>query len=204
MRGLLNVLVLALAVALVGFVWLRVAKTLTKAVPPAPVIGQPKAVAWGNHVFPNRAGLEAWLKQRGVAYSVWASRHPVGVALIDHRTIHVATRVPAVPKTAQRVAAAHKQPARAAPARATTLPAKPRHSATATAAGATTATAGVGSRRLVTDFLWVIASLFLALALIPARFVASYSRIRFQPEHRTVLAAAAVAMAIGILADGAL
>ncbi len=213
MRGLLNVVLFAVVVALVGLVWLQVAKTLTKTVPPAPIVGQPKAVAWGAHVFPNRAGLEAWLRERGIAYSVWAARHPAGVSLIEHRAIHASTGVMAVRKPATRVAIAHKEHATAAgtprhasrqPAPAKTRPVAPRVSPTTATVGITASTAGSGSRQLMRDLLWVIALLVFAIAFIPTRLVARYSRVKLLPEHRTILAAAAVAMAVGILAAGSL
>jgi hypothetical protein len=34
------------------------------------------AVVWGTLVFQSPSGLDVWLRRHGVAYSVWADRHP--------------------------------------------------------------------------------------------------------------------------------
>jgi hypothetical protein len=36
-----------------------------------------RSVVWANRVFLTRHSLSHWLHVRGVAYSVWAERHPL-------------------------------------------------------------------------------------------------------------------------------
>ena len=54
--------------------WYYVAQTLRHA---RPVPTDPaSSVFWGSLYFNTAPDLSQWLRRRGVAYSVWASRHP--------------------------------------------------------------------------------------------------------------------------------
>jgi hypothetical protein len=53
-----------------------VGRTIADARPVGGSFVPPTAVVWGNLVFSSRPPLAAWLHRRGVAYSVWAERHP--------------------------------------------------------------------------------------------------------------------------------
>ena len=71
----------AAAAATIAIPWYFVARTLQTATPvPSEVAAA--GVIWGDRVFPSRAPLAHWLRFRGVAYSVWASRHPPAAARI--------------------------------------------------------------------------------------------------------------------------
>lgn len=71
----------AVAVASVAIPWYFVARTLENATPvPATVLAS--SVIWADRVFPSRRPLARWLHFRGVAYSVWASRHRPAAARI--------------------------------------------------------------------------------------------------------------------------
>jgi hypothetical protein len=72
-----RLLVVAAAVAGAALAWYSVVRTVSDvrrvsvgAVPTA------SAIAWGDRVFTTRLPLAAWLRHHGVAYVVWADRHP--------------------------------------------------------------------------------------------------------------------------------
>lgn len=83
MPGVINVLLGIAVVAVAAVVWVVVIHSLTKPPKPAPVIGRPDAVVWGNRVFTSRAEFAHWLKARGLSYSRWAKTHPDGVRIIN-------------------------------------------------------------------------------------------------------------------------
>jgi hypothetical protein len=71
----------AVAVATVAIPWYFVARTLQNATPvPSTVVAS--SVTWADRVFPSQRPLAHWLHVRGVAYSVWALRHPPAAARI--------------------------------------------------------------------------------------------------------------------------
>lgn len=73
------VMIMAGAVA-IAVPWYYVAQTLRHA---RPVSTQPaSSVFWGSLYFNTRGDLSTWLRHRGVAYSVWARRHPPAAARI--------------------------------------------------------------------------------------------------------------------------
>jgi hypothetical protein len=72
----------AAAVATVAIPWYFVARTLQDATP-VPATVAATSVIWADLVFPSRRPLAHWLHARGVAYSVWASRHPPAAARIE-------------------------------------------------------------------------------------------------------------------------
>jgi hypothetical protein len=75
------VMLAAAALATIAIPWYLVARTLQNAEPvPSSVVAG--GVIWADRVFPSRGPLAHWLHVRGVAYSVWASRHPPAAARI--------------------------------------------------------------------------------------------------------------------------
>lgn len=71
----------AAALTAIAIPWYLVARTLQTATPvPSTVVAT--SVIWADRVFPARGALAHWLHRRGVAYSVWASRHPPAAARI--------------------------------------------------------------------------------------------------------------------------
>ena len=64
----------------VAIPWFYVVRTLSTARP----ISTPPAssVFWGSVYFNTARDLSHWLHRRGVAYSVWAHRHPPAAARI--------------------------------------------------------------------------------------------------------------------------
>ena len=74
-------MVAATALATIAIPWYFVARTLQTATPvESRVVAT--SVIWADRVFPARGPLAHWLHVRGVAYSVWASRHPPAAARI--------------------------------------------------------------------------------------------------------------------------
>lgn len=178
-RRSLNILLLGAALVPVGFVWWSAIHTIVTDTPPPPVLAQPRALAWGDRVFTNPGQLEAWLRQRGIAYDVWARRHKSAAAIVEHRAVSV----PAV------------RSAPATPARASAPASKRRpHRATPT-------TASFKSSAVVGIAAWILVSLLAVAAFAPRRWY-----FRISPEIvgdcRTAAAAAAGAVALGAIAAG--
>jgi hypothetical protein len=46
------------------------------------------SVVWGDRVFVGPGSLGHWLKVRGVAYPVWAERHPPANHLLQREKAH--------------------------------------------------------------------------------------------------------------------
>jgi hypothetical protein len=57
------------------------------AAPSAPAAGRPQAIHWGHRAYSSRAPLASWLSARGASYPLWARRHPVGAAIVEHRPL---------------------------------------------------------------------------------------------------------------------
>lgn len=64
------------AVVALAIPFYLVGKTLHN-VHPARSSAVAQSIVWGDRVFLTPHTLGRWLRSRGVAYSVWASRHPV-------------------------------------------------------------------------------------------------------------------------------
>lgn len=73
-------------------------------------------VIWGGEEHRTRASLEAWLRERGASYEVWAERHPAAAARLESAP-GGAEPTPVVPEPGRGDAAAP-----AAEAKWTTLP----------------------------------------------------------------------------------
>lgn len=88
-RGKAVVLVVALLLILAtaGFVWVEVARKLSKPepvfVPKPPVVS---GVVWSNRVFTDRAALRRWLAARHLSYVAWERAHPAAAALLRSRS----------------------------------------------------------------------------------------------------------------------
>lgn len=220
-RSLLNLVALAALVVLLLFVWLQVVKTLTATVhPPAPV-GTPNAVAWGGRVFSSQAKLEAWLRERGISYSVWARRHRGAVSIVGPGSAAVSAphRSAAAKGTAAKSSAAKgpaakspaakgpavKSPAAKSPTASSRLVrrAVPASSAAPPRAASASATGSSGSRtggsNLPNGLLWACALLLGAVAVAPRRLIARVSTSWLGPDQRTILAAAAGSLAFGLI-----
>jgi hypothetical protein len=187
-KWLFNLVILAVVLALLFFVWLRVVRTLTATVDkPAPV-GKPKAFAWGDRVFSSQAQLEAWLKERGISYSVWARRHPAAIGVVAPGSVGTSTP--------SRTAAKHT---------VTSSPAAkvaPSHSTPATRV-ATSANVGSSSAswtsRVAIGVLWAFVLSLAAVAVAPRQLAMRASIYWLGPEQRMMLGAAAGAFAVGLL-----
>lgn len=85
------------AIALTTLVWVRAIESLTN---PKPTTAQtrPQAFVWGDRVFQSKPLMEQWLRERGIAYSVWAKRHPAAVGIINPKLRHAAVTTTAKPK----------------------------------------------------------------------------------------------------------
>jgi hypothetical protein len=65
--------------------WYFVVRTLREARPVVAARIAPTGVVWGGRVFVARGPLHHWLHFRGVAYSVWAYRHPAAASVLASR-----------------------------------------------------------------------------------------------------------------------
>ena len=85
------------AIALTTLVWVRAIESLTN---PKPTTAQtrPQAFVWGDRVFQSKPLMEQWLRERGIAYSVWAKRHPAAVGIINPKLRRTAVTSAAKPK----------------------------------------------------------------------------------------------------------
>jgi hypothetical protein len=70
-----NLLLILAAIAAIGVPMYFVVRTIADARPVVSFV-PPTAVVWGDRVFSSRPPLAVWLHRRGVAYAVWAERHP--------------------------------------------------------------------------------------------------------------------------------
>lgn len=79
------------AVTMVGVVYLGAQFFDSRPQPPQP---QAKGIVWAGRTFVDLAQFSHWLRSRGVAYEVWALRHPTraGIAPIRRPTIPEAQR----------------------------------------------------------------------------------------------------------------
>lgn len=62
--------------------------------PPPPSHAQAKGIVWGGRTFVDLAEFSRWLRSQGVAYEVWALRHPTraGIAPLRAPTVPQAER----------------------------------------------------------------------------------------------------------------
>jgi hypothetical protein len=70
-----NHLLVLVALAAMAVPWYLVGREIADAKPAVRSLAA-TGIVWGDRVFTARAPLSAWLHRRGVAYVVWARRHP--------------------------------------------------------------------------------------------------------------------------------
>jgi hypothetical protein len=121
------VLLLFVGVAAVAATWLKVAQTLSDAVPQQPV-AHPSAIVWSDRVFETPAALRAWLRSHGATYIAWSKQHGLAAATLEHVTPPIVTTQAAQTRTAVTTSAAQTRPA------VTTQAAQPRPAVTTQAA----------------------------------------------------------------------
>ena len=210
-RRLGNLVILVVVLGLLLVVWFWVVRTLTATVKPQATIGKPTALAWGDRVFSSQAQLEAWLRERGISYSVWASRHRAALEIVGFPVTVPARRQSATKragtsshltkKPVRTHTSAPKRVAAASSAQATKkVAAVPRTAAKrVVAVAAVSSASGSGSSGLVSGLLWGVILLLAAVATAPARLVARVPVYRLRPDQRAIVGAAAVAFAVGLL-----
>jgi hypothetical protein len=80
------IVALPLIVATAAFVWVDVARKLSKPkpvfVPKPPVVS---GVVWSDRVFIDRAAFRRWLAARHLSYVEWERAHPNAAALLRSR-----------------------------------------------------------------------------------------------------------------------
>ena len=76
-------LLIIAALVAIAIPWYTVARTIANAKPAdrSPVMSS--GVVWAERVFTSKPPLTAWLRRHGVAYSVWAGRHPVAGSALE-------------------------------------------------------------------------------------------------------------------------
>jgi hypothetical protein len=57
--------------------------------PPPPSQPQAKGIVWGGRTFVDLAEFSRWLRSQGVAYEVWALRHPTRAGIAPLRPVEV-------------------------------------------------------------------------------------------------------------------
>jgi hypothetical protein len=80
------VLGLAVFAAVMALLVSSIVKTLKHVKPVQSSKPPVSAVVWGDYVFSSPSPMAHWLKQHGVAYSVWAQRHPPANHLLKKKT----------------------------------------------------------------------------------------------------------------------
>lgn len=88
MRVEIVIALVCCAVTMLGVVYLG-AQVFNS--PPSPPQPQAKGIVWGGRTFVDLAEFSRWLRARGVAYEVWALRHPTRAGIAPIRS-------PAVPQ----------------------------------------------------------------------------------------------------------
>jgi hypothetical protein len=171
---------LVLGIALVVFMWVRIANLLTADAPTVtPLAQQPVSIVWGNHVFSSRAALDRWLRANHINVTTWLRQHPDAERIIDGKP------APTAPK-ADRTAAAPKKRVAAAPV-AVEAP--------------SSSSSRVGS--LGVDLLVALAFLLGGFAFAPrSAWRIVLRRLRGSAEQRIYAAAGAVGILFGLLVGG--
>jgi uncharacterized protein YfaQ (DUF2300 family) len=150
------------------------------AAPSAFAAGRPQAIHWGHRAYSSRAPLASWLSAHGASYPIWARRHPVGAAIVEHRPLP-----PKPPRTAPQAPPRPKPPAHEMPA-----PRQPSGSRIS-----------VASVRYV---LLVLAALVMLAAAAPAALVRPGGRGAWlSTTRRTYVFALGLSVCVGVLIAGA-
>ena len=86
-------LVLAILAVLFGGLIVAIVRTLRHVKPVRSEVPPVSAIVWGDRVFFGPGSMKHWLKVRGVAYSVWAERHPPADNLLQREKAHREAKV---------------------------------------------------------------------------------------------------------------
>lgn len=177
---LVPALAFALAiVAVVAFVWIRVALTLTKTVEPTRPIGTPSALGWGERVFTSKAELRRYLAARHIPYAAWAREHPSAIAVLEHR-------LPPAPAATTATTPGAPPPSAALP-RASAL----RHDSGNPASGI--------AHVLLLLLPWAAFAALVALVSVPPVVVWERTGIELTPERRVIVGTVAAVLALGLV-----
>jgi hypothetical protein len=204
------VLLLFVGVAAVAATWLKVAQTLSDAVPQQPV-AHPSAIVWSDRVFETPAALRAWLRSHGATYIAWSKQHGLAAATLEHVTPPIVTTQAAQTRTAVTTSAAQTRPAvttqAAQPRPAVTTPvhaspARPAASADATAPAhrAPQHSARAADVRLAIEMLLLLLAGGCAFtAVLPGPIRRRFPRVTAKVwPYRDLLGAGAAALVIGL------
>jgi hypothetical protein len=182
---------IALGLVVLAVPWYFVARTIENARPAAKSSVRANAVVWSDRVFSAPQPLGRWLHARGVAYSVWAARHPGGAAALGSESGALA-----VPKPSVGVDTAMRPPTRDTTEHrtASSSPVRPR----ATSGTAAPSNAG---RRLV-EIVVLLAALTLAALIAVRRGLPALGRPAWSSmtvERRVGAFAVAISVVAGVL-----
>jgi hypothetical protein len=192
------VLLLFVGVAAVASTWLKVAQTLSDAVPQPPV-ARPSAIVWSDRVFETPAGLRAWLRSHGATYTAWSKQHGQAAATLEHVTRPIVTTQAAQTRTTVTTQAAQTRTTVTTPVHA---PAPPRASAvtTAPARHAPQHSAQAANVRLaIVTLLLLLAGGCALAAVLPGPIRRRFPRVTAKVwPYRDLLGAGAAALVIGL------
>lgn len=205
------VLLVFVGVAAVASTWLKVAQTLSDAVPQQPV-GRPSAIVWSDRVFETPAALRAWLRSHGGTYMAWSKQHRLAAATLEHIAPPIVTTQAAQPRTAV-MTPVH---ASAAPivttqgARPRTAVTTPGHASAARPAASADATApahhaplhsaqAANIRLAIVTILLLLAGGCALAAVLPGPIRRRFPRVTAKVwPYRDLLGAGAAALVIGL------
>jgi hypothetical protein len=182
------VLLVFVGVAAVASTWLKVAQTLSDAVPQPPVV-RPSAIVWSDRVFETPAALRAWLRSRGTTYVAWSKQHGSAAATLEHLAPPIVTTQAAQTRAAV-TTPAHATPARPAASADATAPAPrtPPHSARA-----------ADVRFAIVTLLLLLAGGCAFTAMLPGPIRRRFPRVTAKVwPYRDLLGAGAAALVIGL------
>jgi hypothetical protein len=188
-RGLLNVLMLLVGLALVIGLWLQVARTLTSPVRLPPSTLRPTGIVWHHRVYSSEKELKAAYEASGSPYAAWARNHPGAVAILERRAPAPAAKAKQPKQAKQATPKAHAP----APTRAQATERR----AAAAPASASTATAGGGTNAALV-LAYALVTVLLLLALAPHRYLRPiHARLN---DYRSYAAAVAIGLSAALLA----
>jgi hypothetical protein len=185
-RGVLNVLMLLVGLALVIGLWLQVVHTLTSPVRLPPSTLRPTGVVWHHRVYSSEKELKAAFEASGSPYAAWARNHPGALAILERRAPAPAAKAKQPKQATQATQATPKAHAQATDRRAAAAPAT-----------ASTATAGGGTNAALV-LAYALVTVLLLLALAPQRYLRPI-HVRLN-DYRSYAAAVAIGLSAALLA----
>jgi len=188
-RGVLNVLMLLVGLALLIGLWLQVARTLTSPVKLPPSTVRPTGVVWHHRVYSSEKGLRAAFEASGAPYAAWARNHPGALAILGRRAPAPAAKAKQPKQATQATPKAH--------APAPTHAQATHRRAAAARASAPTATAGGGTNAALV-LAYALVPVLLLLALAPQRYLRPI-HVRLN-DYRSYAAAVAIGLSAALLA----